>query len=479
MKSIFLKKTSPLLKYLFALPLIILLAQVSTTPSTKVIFLIALFVAVGAAMIVPQRLLLLPVLFITYFHHSMPFFYNTTNCIILFLLTTLFIRAVGEKHSIISLRIILKNPFFLPSLCIWTSYFISWLIARFSGANNMREHSEFFFGITCSLLLANTLIGYIQKKKNIQELQLFSLGILLLNLFFGMLFLFKPGLVLIPGIIEDRSVFANESLRLSGLTFFWESYAEYLMMAAVVLVGLYTNQVFKNNRPLHYLIILVLSLTFFELLLTNTRASLVLALAGSIAVLFFATQRPVLYKIQLFATLVFLGGGSLLVVQQTGQLNFIDRMQTFQDLTLTEYGYIPTDRAEAWVPVMHYVVKEGHITGGHPAFGPFFDEGRFTRWPHNLLLLVVATIGIFGLAAYTFLLVRAFALWKRFNQIPEIHHQILFKLLWISLVLFLIESFKYDGFLRVTNNYFYHIWIIIAILFSSMNSSIQQKKNHA
>lgn len=466
-----LMKYSFILPYLFILPAANFLAQLIMSPGKRIIALAIIGAGIAFFFLARQKYVILTVLILAFFPQHLPGLDNTTNALIILLAGALFIRATVEKQCVVSFKRITSNPFFIPSLCIWLSYLIVRILALGGHPGNMKGHTDFFIGISCALLLANIIIGFVRDQRSLRTVQLVLLLLLFLNLFFGILFYFKPGLVLIPGLIEDQSVFASHAMRIGGLTFFWEAYAEYLMMAMVILLGLVVNRIYKHRRFIEFSLALLLLLTILELLLTNTRGPILLASFGSLLVIFLLSKMTLPQRSATILLFLLVGGTALVIAHQSGHLTFFDRLDRLEKTTSTDYGYMPTDRALVWLPAVDYIMDHGWAGFG-PTMMPLIKTG-YLRWPHNIILLILITVGLFGLCAYGFLLMRMILLKKRLFMLADPEQHLFFHLLWLAFLLFLVDTMKFDGFLRITDSYFYHIWISLGLLFSS-NNFIQQ-----
>lgn len=477
-------KFKPFLPYLLVFPAAFLLSQLALDPDPKLRKLILICGVLLFFFLAPQRFLLFPVLLLAYFPRPLPSIsgvLNTTNGLILVLCSMLFIRAVIERKSIISFERMSKNPFFLPSLCIWFSYGLAWLLAYGSHSGGMAIHNEYLLGLTYALILGNIITGFVKDNTTFRYIQVLFLIILAMNLFFGLVFFFKPGLVLVPNIIEDRSVIASDAFRLGGLTFAWEAYAEYLMMSLIIILGLLANKVYRTKKSIHLSLLFVLLLVIIELLLTNTRGAIALTLVGVCLVFLFFTQLPLHKKVALILGSFLIVSIALVIAVQTNQLSLVDRMSSFDELQYTEYGYIPADRAGVWLPVIRHLFDNG-LMGGSPSYIPLTHwggSGNLSHWPHNLILLILTTVGIVGLVAYGILMFRILLMKKTIARLQNYEQRIFFLMLWIALLLFFIDTMKFDGFLRITNNYFYHAWIIFSFFFSAANLTDNNKHNHA
>lgn len=457
------------------------LSNIIVTPEPKVIVVGGLCFAAVFFALIRQEYVVYLALFLLFFHRPMGAFYNSNNAIIILLTLFLFVRYVVESKSVISLSKITSNPFWVVSIVIFISYLISWFIAWHNESFGLHFHTQYLAGIFSALLIGNILIGFVQDKPNRSYIiQQMLLVLLIVNLLVGLLSWLNPELDLIKMLIKvatgrERSgvVLVGEgddfAFRLGGLTLFWESYAEYLMMTVIVLTGCYLS-LKDRSRLLKGGIGFLLLLSFFELLLTNTRGATVLAALGIIAIIFVYTDLTLNSRVAALVSLGVVCSLVLWLAMSSGQFTLFDRFSSFSDIEKTEFGYLPTGRSMVWLPSLKHIAEHGFVGSG-PSYLPLtrWDGIGGLTWPHNLPLFILSTIGIVGLGAYIFLVQRFFKIRNAIAKTADNQQYYFFKYLWIALFFFFLDTIKYDGFLRSTENYFYFMWIIIAYMFSVLN----------
>lgn len=467
--------------YLLAFVIAFFLADQIVTPNKKMLKMAIALTFGGVLFILPQKSLILFVCFALYFPKNVPGLDHTTNALILCLTLSVAIRSLVDKGQTVSVPAITANPFFIPSLCIWLSYLVAWLVSFGNSPPDFKEQTHYFLGLTSALFFTNILIGYIRNSKSLRSVQLLLLLILSLNLFFGLLFLFFPGLTIIPGFIEDQSVMASSVNRIGGLTFRWEEYAEYLMIAVIILAGLWSNKVYAKYRFGMLIVSLLLLLAGTELLLTNTRISIFLAALGVVTVLFAFTGGRVINKLVICVGFCLVTMFSVYLAQESGNFSIASRIERLQHLEATEYGLMPKDRARVWLPALMHIADNG-IAGYGPSMYPLTIWAKnpgALRWPHNLVLIILITVGLAGLLAYLFMFLRMLLLKRHLATITDNEIKVFYTVLWLAMLLFFIDTMKFDGFLRSPTNYFFHCFMLIGILFSAANFTENQNTQEA
>lgn len=466
------------------------LSKIIVTPEPRVIAVGLLCFAALILAFIRQEYVVYPAIFLLFFHDRIAVFYNTNNAIIIALSIFLFIRYVIESESVISLSTIIHNPFWMVSIVIFSSYLVSWFMAWHNQSFGLHFHTRYLVGIFSALLMGNLLIGFVQNDPRRSFIvQQMLLMLLVCNLLVGLLSWFDPDHGLAKMLIKAATgreqsgvVFAGSgddfAMRLGGLTLFWEAYAEYLMMAVIVLTGCYIS-LKDRGKLLKAGIGILLLLSFFELLLTNTRGATVLAAVGVITIIFVYADLTLTSRIAAFVAIGIVCSLILWLAISSGQFTLFERFSSFADVEKTEFGYLPTGRAMVWLPSLRHIAQAG-IFGSGPSYLPLthWDGIGGLSWPHNLILFILSTIGVVGLGAYSFLIYRLFKIRKAIAVTVDNNQYYFFKYLWIALIFFFVDTMKFDGFLRMTENYFYYIWIIIAYMFSVLNfGSIKNNYN--
>jgi len=399
---------------------------------------------------------------------------TTSNGIILILALILLFRSLVSQKSILSFKRITTNPFFIPGLLILCSYFISWIWAFLEHYKGMSYHTEFLISMFCVFILSNIIIGFVDSKAHLLGIQNILLVILIVNLLFAIATLIKPELKFILLSTSGSVITGGEDLRLGGLTFRWEAFAEYLMMSVVFFTCMLTK---GKDIKYKYLLLTLLFVVVIELFLTNTRGAVVTSLLGIVFIILFFTKFNPIRKTAIMVGISFLVLAGAYIADSTGFLNLKERFQTFENTVETKYGSMPEARAGTWVPSLDQIVDDSFMGHG-PSFHPLSGyEGGFGKmpWPHNLTLIILVTVGIYGLIAYCFLFFRFLISIIKITKITDKYSAIFYKSLWIALLMFFVDAQKFDGALRQSTSYFYFIWMIVALLFTSYNIALNNQ----
>ena len=410
---------------------------------------------------------------------------SSTNLIIVYSLIIISFRSVLTGTEFFSLGLIRRNGVTLPLIAIIVSYTVSFMLI----SSGFWFHLDFYSSIICGVLLIWSIIGSIKHRYQILIINRILLGILLFNLIFSLLLLFFPGLDLIRAKFFSLTIFHGETAtRLQGFSFRGEAYGEYLMICSLWLLVMLSNRQIVRGRYVLWAIALCGVVALF---LTRLRGPLVVLLLG---VLFFVIgARSVRFSRKILlvtvTSLMLLVSFALVssFSHRTGVLEttVIERLGSLFDETKA-VGYIPSTRYYTWVPALRFAASHNFIGTG-PSFLPsiavdrtfkdiILDEaqGNVLVWPHNLTLLILCTVGFYGIASYLFLLVRAFRLRKTYQQF-EPYFKYSYSAYLLCLTAFVIEAQKFDGALRQSCTSFYFVCIIIGMLFTADNLAYSEQ----
>ena len=443
-------------------------------PSPVTVKGILLYIGLIFFLFAKENYLIYVSIFMILFPAHLKYLGTTSNGIILILVLILVFRSLAIQKSTVSFKRITANPFFIPGLLILCSYFISWMWAILAHYKGMSYHTEFLISMFCVFIMSNIIIGFVDSKARLLGIQNILLVILIVNLLFAIATLIKPGLKFILLSTSGSVITGSEDLRLGGLTFRWEGFAEYLMMSVVFFTCMLTK---AKDITYKYLIMILLFVVVIELFLTNTRGAVVTSLLGIIFIILFFTKFNPIRKTAIMIGISFFILAGAYIADSTGFLNLKERFQSFENTVETKYGSMPEARAGTWVPSMDQIVNDNFMGHG-PSFYPLSGyEGGFGKmpWPHNLTLIILVTVGIYGFIAYCFLFLRFFISIIKIPKITDKYLAIFYKSLWIALFMFFVDAQKFDGALRQATSYFYFIWMIVALLFTSYNMALNNQ----
>jgi O-antigen ligase len=125
-------------------------------------------------------------------------------------------------------------------------------------------------------------------------------------------------------------------------------------------------------------------------------------------------------------------------------------------------GMVPETRTMTWWPSIQKSMQHPFV-----GTGPFFDIGAgitFQYWPHNAYLYYLQTIGLVGLGAFLWIMVRVWKMslaYRRVGKWREPVHDLL-ALLHVSLVVFAIQQLRSDH--QNSDIYPYHLWFLFGAI---------------
>ncbi len=423
-----------------------------------------------------QETFIYTAIFLAFFSIYLKYLATTSNAVIIGLIVLLFIKAVIEGRSVISKRAIYQNPAFVPLVLIFSVYFYSFLSVVFQGGPGYEYHYAMFLTIACVISLFFILVGFITNRARLFAVLKVLALLLVINLIYALVTLLNPAVGMYGrtlGFSTSGTVVAGQGLdeasRLGGLTFFWEAYAEFLMMTVIFLASILVNLDLLVKRRALLTVIFFISLA--ELFLTNTRGSVVLAACGILFVVIFVGQKSLKRRVPVIIALAITGVLLFSVLSITGQVRLKERFSDFSQWKQTQYGNLPQGRVDVWLPTLDYVTRR-HFVGAGPSFYPLtaYPGGSgILSWPHNLVLIILATVGIPGIVCYMFLFVKFLLLQNRFHVLTDNNLRVVYGSLWAALLFFCIEQLKFDELLRAPTSYAYFIWVLFAIMFSVCN----------
>jgi O-antigen ligase len=462
----------------------ILLTFFFINPTPVILKSLLLYSGVILFFFIKQKVLIYISMFLVLFPVSLGPLGSTSNGIILMLAFILFVRIAFGQKSIVSFQRILSNPSFIPGLLILFSYLISWVMAFVSNHDGMDYHTKYFISILCAFIFFNIIIGFLDSRSRLLEIQHFLLFFLLINVVFAyILFVFPTIKLDIPflGAFDTGTGIKGEGLtkafRLGGITFSVEAFSEYVMMSVVFLTSIIALHDQLKVKQKFFITGLLIT-TVVALLLTNTRGAIFCSLIGvGFIIIFFTHFNPIKKTLMVFGvSIIFLTGG--FIVTSLDSFHILERSKDLTSFVETDYGLLPKGRAGTWIPAIDQIIDD-RFMGNGPAFFPLTGyEGAFGTipWPHNILLIIIGTVGIYGLIAYLFLFIKFLISLRMIAKITDAYCRWFYKSLWVALLMFFIDAQKYDGALRQPSSYFYFMWMLFAIFFSYSNLTEQKTR---
>lgn len=398
---------------------------------------------------------------------------SSTNLLILLFVIVCFFRAALLKKNIISLQLIKKNSLTLPLILIILSYTISFAFIE----KDWNYHIMFYQSIISVSIFVFIVIGSIKKPEQILRINKIFLIVLIGNLLFSFFFLLWPNIDSIRADFLSLPIMSGEvASRIQGLTFRWEAYGEYLMICSLWLMLMLMRGQFKKRK---YLLWIITFITISVLILTRLRGSTIIFLLGIL--IFTLTSRSIIFPkkiLALVSIITFFMLVQFIVDTFTDRVTLLDRLYELTDQN-QRVGYIPETRYFTWIPTWRLAQSKGYLGIG-PSFAPYVKNiswsdvvssngsGESTVWPHNLTILILCTVGLYGLISYIFLIYRTIRLRKIFIKLDKYYEYTYSSYLFCFLML-LLETQKFDGILRTPGASFYLFFIMIALMFTSEN----------
>lgn len=399
------------------------------------------------------------------------FYTSSTNIFIILSAVIILARLAFTARNGISFELIKRNSGTMPLVFIILSYAFSLFFVR----KGWSDHLYLYSSVLCASVMILMIVGSIREKADIVFINKILFGLLIANLFFSLLFILFPQIDAMRARLFSLYALGGEGAsRLQGLSFRGEAYGEYLMMCALWLVIMLSTAQFKRWKWTLWLITVVV---IVALTLTRLRGAFAVFLMGIF--LFLITSKSIGFhkKLCVLGAIVLVLGATLYVLTTfTDRITILDRLSVFLEEG-QRVGYIPMTRYRTWVPSFHFA-KSNSFMGVGPSIRPYLAStedviadgfrGNVVVWPHNVTLLILCTVGIYGLMSYLFLLHRTLRLRKVLQKL-ESDLRCYYSSYLFCFLMFLIEAQKYDGVLRQSGSSLYLISIVIGLLFTCEN----------
>jgi hypothetical protein len=441
-------------------------------------FAIFFVIFIAVSVLVSFQTVVYFVVFLSFFNIPMESLYTCSTNLLIFFLIFLYIikKSVGEQTRF-EMQRVKSCGIILPFIAIIFSYIISLLFIE----RGWQEHLSFIQNIVCAFVLVMFIVGLINNEKKLNLLFKVLLFTLVINIIYSSLLLFFPHIDSVRAEVFSLYNFTGESgSRLQGLSFRSESYGEYLMICSMVITSLILLGRWNATKTAGLCILN--GITIIMLFLTRLRGPSLLVLFGIFILITFYFGKDYLKKIKYYLAFLLFLSVALICIETFGpEVTILKRLTRFFDSS-NYVGYIPEDRYLTWVPAFEHA-KKNYFLGTGPSLVPYVRSVESWKevsdymgkkdifgWPHNVIILLLCTVGFYGLSAYTFLLFRIISLRSVISSLNR-PVKIFYQGLFLSFILLIIEFQKYDGVLRTGNETLYMTAIIIGILFTCKNFS--------
>jgi hypothetical protein len=378
--------------------------------------------------------------------------FGTTNIALTLVLTIFWLVRVSMRQ----LPVPRRSPVDMPLVGLFILYVLSF--------NNVPpEHFEFAFPLfelfLGSVIMFFLIVNNVRTEEDLVRIHNAQLICAATVFLVAIWELNHPGQDFIPGWINFRhtrgSDFGTRNVRVGSTFYDYELLSEF--SAITLWLGLFRWVRAKsgNERGVYSGFLL---LNLFILFATVTRGAFI-SLAASIPMLLWTLRRrikvvPLTIVVATSAALLF--GMNFYVANFTRSGDVFARMGS----TRIVHGWMPDDRAEAWVNAWNRALV-------HPLVGQgpyYWDLPGFRRWwPHNVYLYYANIVGFIGLGFFLAILVILFRLTR--SRVDSLTHPSYAEAYLIiaraQFILFVVNEFKID-YLR-NSVYQTVVWAMFAI----------------
>ena len=364
-----------------------------------------------------------------------------------------------------------RSPIDLPVIALVSAYLLSF--------SQIEEPGKIYPAVvTTAYTFTHIFLGYLIIHLTRSERQLRQLvgAILVMAVLVQLTAIFElvfPTRPLIPGWIDLRSQGRFEymkagleiiNVRVGGAIGDYELLAEF---TAMILLLLWFLLVRTRTTWGRVGVIALIVLDVFVLLATITRGALIsLAIASPFVA--WRARRHIRFHTFVITLGLVLGGGWMVldfVAHHTRSGNVMERMEK-----TTFVRGVPDNRTLVWADAWERILKRP-VFGYGPSYAETKTEIRRDVkprfWPHNIYLMYWHMLGIVGLGAFLWLMVRLWAATRRAASSmsdPSYARGLLLALQGM-LLLFLVDQIKID-YLR-NSVYSYWVWIFFGLIIAA------------
>lgn len=381
---------------------------------------------------------------------------GSTNSILMTIIPLVWlIRASSTK-----VRLLTKTPLDYPIILLILAYVISFF--------NVETQRMVVLGVSvCWRLLAALAFFYLIvrfvddeiKFRRMTKVVAVAATLVMLT---AIIELFFPGAEIIPGWIGLKTrglgtgtlTYRIEGIRVGGPGLGHGALSDFASISIFFMI----YHFLRSKNPLEKSVWATTSvMTFIVMLATANRGAILAISVGVIYILFLLRKKLSMTKYVLIVTslvLLFLGA-QMALERYTYATSIYDRV-----MGTTFKSGIPDTRVGAWVPV--FWAAFDHVFIGH---GPRYEIGPTgLPWPHNAYLFYFYTVGLFGLGAFIFIVVRVVKLSLLYRK-PDIQNTFMgdiMLILHVQLVMSLIEQLRTDH--QRDDVYVYFIWLLFGLI---------------
>ncbi|MDZ4803797.1 MAG: O-antigen ligase family protein [Candidatus Eisenbacteria bacterium] len=401
--------------------------------------------------------------FVLLFPYPFPTVYASSNTIFVFLITAMWLAQIGLRTA----RPVVRTILDLPVLLLVAVYLLSFNAVTYAEQLKfgLINFSTILAGIFVFYLIVSTVRDEATLKRMMRIITIMAVTCWLTAIWE----LALPGIPIIPGWILSGAYYNSSAiehgLRVGGPFQDFELFAEFNALMLPIMMFQVAQATARRERVLMGALTL---LNFFVLMATVTRGATIAFLAGMIYMLFLLRKRTK------FKTFLMTVGLSVIVWSgvEFYLTTFTVSGSVLERLLDTKIVDGMPDSRTFWPDILARAMEKPWV--GHGPHYEFAEHGRekLTRffWPHNGYLYYLHTVGIFGAAAFLWILGRLATSSFRWGthqlngrDYPE---SLLFA--WhIVIVIFAIDQLKIE-YLR-SPHYQFWPWIVFGMVVATLN----------
>lgn len=366
------------------------------------------------------------------------------------------------RAASIKTRLFAKTPLDWPHGVFLMSYVVS--------LSNVNSHLALVHGIaviwrqTCCVAFFAMLVTFVNDEKKLMRLLQMACiadGLVMLT---AVVELVSPGATIIPGWLAigkrvsegGEYSFRVTKMRVGGVLASDANMADF----GTQLLPFMVYFAWRSRNPAAKVFWTGVSvLTLVAVLSTGNRGGLV-----GIVIIFvyglFLFRRQISFVNK---TLIVTGALSLLIAADYALSRYTYATSPIQRMLNTQMvGVVPETRAMTWWPSIKKSMEHPWVGSG-----PWFDIGKgldFQFWPHNAYLFYLQTLGLFGLGAFTWIMIRVTKMSLLFrSRLPGRDNLAdLMVLAHIWLVVFAVEQLGIDH--QRDDIYPYLVWLLFGVI---------------
>jgi hypothetical protein len=383
---------------------------------------------------------------------------GSTNCILMTLIPLIWVvRATSTKAKLY----VRKTRADFAIVLYLFAYALSFINVQTTG--ELMNSLKVMWVTATSVVFFYTIVTFVNDERKIITLVKISCGVCGFAMLAALLELFMPGRALIPGWMGfvSRPGMGELGYRVQGMrvgsVFGSHDITSDVGARSLFLLAFLVARV---RNPFEKVIWGgVMLLTIVGVLATANRGGFFSFVLGVFVCLYlFRKQIPVMRIAVLVGALAALFAVSELVLTKyTNATSLTARIVNTQF-----YGVVPDTRKHVWIPALMRCFEHPFV--GH---GPYYDLGEglsYKNWPHNGLIFLFHTVGIFGVLAFLAVLYRVwrYALSYRLPRVRGSTLADLSKVLYVVLLVMMAQLMRTD--FQREDVYPYMVWMVFGLI---------------